>query len=252
MLADREAISATTDVRAPADLAAQAPADVAGRADDNGPITAGLADVAHARARLGWLRQRFCRGQLPVLGHLLVRPRFLVPDGPQDQAGGSDLTEPDPAESTAHDTSAHAEPEPTQTGHTQTGPSWAEPTPPAEPGPVDVRGPTACGPAARGLPDDRTASPAHEAPWVLVQSWPAPSLLVGRCLNDAGHPALSYLRMGRTISVDAGLVVDWAVVDASGGIVEGGWSRHLRRLPALPVRLPAVAGLPDHANTPTT
>jgi hypothetical protein len=87
----------------------------------------------------------------------------------------------------------------------------------------------------------RLVSPTgHEAPWVLAESWRVPTRIRGRCLNDATHPALAHIQMGRPIEVAVADVVDWAVIDASGEIVEGGWSRDLRRLPDLP----ALAALP--------
>jgi hypothetical protein len=173
MPADRGLPPTATDARAPAEGAGHATADVA--ADRATAAVDPMVSVAEARARLGGVRQRFRRGQLPPLGHLLVRPRFPVPGCPGQTADG----------------------------------------------PADGRKPAA-------------GAYAAEAPWVLVQSWRVPGLLLGRCLNDVRHPALAYLQMGRTLSVDAARIVDWAVVDAAGEIVDGGWSRELRRLPALP------------------
>ncbi|OHV35584.1 MULTISPECIES: hypothetical protein [Pseudofrankia] len=80
-----------------------------------------------------------------------------------------------------------------------------------------------------------------EAPWVLVTSWPLPTWLRGRCLNDASHPALAHIRMGRTVTVGVHDVIDWAVVDANSEIAEGGWSRSLRHA----ADLPDLPGHPD-------
>ncbi|MDT3439695.1 MULTISPECIES: hypothetical protein [unclassified Pseudofrankia] len=80
-----------------------------------------------------------------------------------------------------------------------------------------------------------------EAPWVLVTSWPAPAWLLGRCLNDTVHPDLAHIRMGRTVAVGVDDVIDWAVLDASSEIAEGGWSRGLRHA----ADLPDLPGHPD-------
>ncbi|WP_198152912.1 hypothetical protein [Pseudofrankia sp. DC12] len=73
-----------------------------------------------------------------------------------------------------------------------------------------------------------------EAPWVLTRSWRVRAWLEGRCLNDAVHPSLAHIRMGRAVVVDADQVVDWAIVDAFGSIIDGGWSRDLRWAPPPP------------------
>lgn len=117
--------------------------------------------MALARAQLARIRQRFLRGQLPPLGHLLVRDHLPVPGGDEP-----------------------------------------------------------------------------ELPWVLVTAWPVPSQLRGRWLNDAVHPALAHVRMGRPATVPANRVVDWAVVSPDGELAEGGWT-----LP--PTAQPADAARPQ-------
>ncbi|MBL7499635.1 hypothetical protein I6A84_37855 [Frankia sp. CNm7] len=135
------------------------------------PWAARAASAAHAR--LGQLRQRFRRGELPPLGHLIVRLRLPVPGG-------------------------------------------------------------------------------YEAPWVLVESWRVPAQLRGRCLNDGVHPTLAHIRMGRASTVELDQVIDWAVVDAGGEIVEGGWSRHLRHAPDLPAAASVSAPVPVPVSVPAT
>jgi hypothetical protein len=68
-----------------------------------------------------------------------------------------------------------------------------------------------------------------EAPWVLATSWPVPGRLHGRYLNDAVHPELAHIRMGRTVWVSVDNVIDWVVLNAASEIVEGGWSRRPSR-----------------------
>jgi hypothetical protein len=121
-----------------------APAKACGWSDP-----AGAAAAEAARAELGLLRQRFLRGDLPRLGHLIVRHRLAAPG-------------------------------------------------------------------------------VVAAPWVLARSWRVPARLLGRCLNDATHPSLPHIRMGRLVVVELDQVIDWAVVDAFGSVSEGGWSRDLR------------------------
>jgi hypothetical protein len=117
------------------------------------------AAISSARGQLSRLRYRFLHGQLPPLGHLIVRHRLAIP-------GGS------------------------------------------------------------------------EAPWVLARSWRIRAQLQGRCLNDAVHPSLAHIRMGRAVVVEVDQVVDWAIVDAYGSIIDGGWSRNLRWAPARPPERP--------------
>jgi hypothetical protein len=73
-----------------------------------------------------------------------------------------------------------------------------------------------------------------EAPWVLARSWPAPGQLLGRCLNDTAHPSLAHIRMGRLVVVEIDHVIDWAVVDAYGSVLDGGWSQAVRWEPLAP------------------
>jgi hypothetical protein len=66
-----------------------------------------------------------------------------------------------------------------------------------------------------------------EAPWALVRSWRTPAALFGRSLNDAVHPKLAHIRMGRPVLVHVETIIDWAIVSASGHILEGAWTRDL-------------------------
>ncbi|MBL7491570.1 hypothetical protein I6A62_26535 [Frankia sp. AgW1.1] len=136
-----------------------------------GPDSTTAAAVVRARGQLGQLRQRFLQGQLPPLGHVIVRHRLAIP-------GGS------------------------------------------------------------------------EAPWVLARSWRARARLEGRCLNDAVHPSLAHIRMGRAVVVDVDQVVDWAIVDACGSVIDGGWSRDLRWAPPAPGQPPPAPRPPLPTGAP--
>lgn len=66
-----------------------------------------------------------------------------------------------------------------------------------------------------------------ETLWSIVCSWRVANTIRGRSLNDAVHPALTHIRMGTPVVVNAGTVIDWAVLDDDGDIEEGGWTRGL-------------------------
>ncbi|MCM3921218.1 hypothetical protein ND748_05940 [Frankia sp. AiPs1] len=67
-----------------------------------------------------------------------------------------------------------------------------------------------------------------EWPWARVSSWQHAALLGGRSLNDGAHPSVAHIRMGRPLRIRSTDVVDWAIIDARGEIIEGAWTRRLR------------------------
>ncbi|WP_250642667.1 hypothetical protein [Frankia sp. AiPa1] len=69
---------------------------------------------------------------------------------------------------------------------------------------------------------------AAEWPWARVSGWPHPALLRGRSLSDGAHPSLAHIRMGLPLRIRSADVVDWAIIDARGEIVQGAWTRQLR------------------------
>ncbi|ADP84800.1 hypothetical protein [Pseudofrankia inefficax] len=163
---------ATVMVR-PTSRSADAPASTgdAPGARSADPDSTTAAAVVRARGQLGQLRLRFLQGELPPLGHVIVRHRLAIP-------GGS------------------------------------------------------------------------EAPWVLARSWRTRARLEGRCLNDAVHPSLAHIRMGRAVVVDVDQVVDWAIVDACGSVIDGGWSRDLRWAPPAPEQPPPAPRPPLPTGAP--
>ncbi|CAO5226779.1 hypothetical protein [Frankia sp. AgKG'84/4] len=67
-----------------------------------------------------------------------------------------------------------------------------------------------------------------EWPWAKVSTWPSPTVLRGRSLNDGAHPSLAHIRMGALLRIPSADVIDWAIIDARGEITEGAWTRALR------------------------
>nr|WP_235498111.1 hypothetical protein [Frankia sp. R43] len=124
--------------------------------------------ITVARSRLGHARRRLTHGELPPLGHLIIRHQLPVPDG-------------------------------------------------------------------------------VEALWAIVSTWPDPRTIHGRSLNDGAHPALVHIRMGSPVVVPASSVIDWAVIDGTAEIEEGGWTRGLTasQSPRTASQPPRTAGQPS-------